>query len=286
MVGHDYKSALQERLQALGRALPEYRVASTTGPDHRKVFTIEVCVDGAVVASATGLAKKLAEQEAVVQRERVEAALREADDQRNRALLEKRDADEVAGFMLDLFATPDPDQARGHEPSARELLASGVRRIETELVDQPAVRARLLQRMGRSYASLGLHAEAEPLLERAIELQRGLFGERDLATIESTFFLARSLRLAHRAGAVPLLWRALEVYEELVGPDDEHTLDVLVELAAALAAEGQPAEARALLEREEPGQRQPQSAERPNPPPYRRAGCLRLACRVWRHFAP
>ncbi|MEQ1757536.1 MAG: ribonuclease III [Vicinamibacterales bacterium] len=67
VVGHDYKSALQERLQALGRALPEYRVASTTGPDHRKVFTIEVCVDGAVVASATGLAKKLAEQEAARQ---------------------------------------------------------------------------------------------------------------------------------------------------------------------------------------------------------------------------
>jgi len=67
VVGHDYKSALQERLQALGRALPEYRVASSTGPDHRKVFTIEVLVGGEVLASASGLAKKLAEQEAARQ---------------------------------------------------------------------------------------------------------------------------------------------------------------------------------------------------------------------------
>jgi ribonuclease-3 len=64
VVGEDYKSALQERVQALGRPLPEYRVAAQSGPDHRKVFTIEVIVGGEVLGSATGKAKKEAEQEA------------------------------------------------------------------------------------------------------------------------------------------------------------------------------------------------------------------------------
>ena len=64
VVGHDYKSALQERLQALGRPLPEYRVAAESGPGHRKVFTIEVVVAGEILGSATGKAKKEAEQEA------------------------------------------------------------------------------------------------------------------------------------------------------------------------------------------------------------------------------
>lgn len=64
VVGRDFKSALQERLQALGRPLPEYRVASEAGPDHRKVFTIEVVVSGEVLGTATGKAKKEAEQEA------------------------------------------------------------------------------------------------------------------------------------------------------------------------------------------------------------------------------
>ncbi len=64
IVGQDYKSALQERLQALGHALPEYRVAGETGPDHRKVFRVEVVVHGEVLGAASGNAKKEAEQEA------------------------------------------------------------------------------------------------------------------------------------------------------------------------------------------------------------------------------
>src|SRR5688500_8158349 len=64
VVGMDYKSALQERLQASGRALPEYRVAAASGPDHRKLFTIEVVVSGEILGTATGRAKKEAEQEA------------------------------------------------------------------------------------------------------------------------------------------------------------------------------------------------------------------------------
>jgi ribonuclease-3 len=63
-VARDYKSALQERLQALGRGLPEYRIAGEAGPDHRKQFSIEVVVRGEVLGAATGKAKKEAEQEA------------------------------------------------------------------------------------------------------------------------------------------------------------------------------------------------------------------------------
>jgi ribonuclease-3 len=60
----DYKSALQERLQALGFPLPEYRLSGSEGPDHRKTFSIEVVVHGEVLGTATGRAKKEAEQEA------------------------------------------------------------------------------------------------------------------------------------------------------------------------------------------------------------------------------
>ena len=63
-VGQDFKSALQERLQALGRPLPDYRVSGETGPDHRKVFSVDVVVAGEVLGSASGNAKKEAEQEA------------------------------------------------------------------------------------------------------------------------------------------------------------------------------------------------------------------------------
>jgi ribonuclease III len=60
----DCKSARPERLQGLGRPLPEYRLAGEDGPDHRKTFTVEVAVAGEVLGIASGRAKKEAEQEA------------------------------------------------------------------------------------------------------------------------------------------------------------------------------------------------------------------------------
>jgi ribonuclease III len=62
--GRDNKSALQERLQAQGRSLPIYRVSSETGPDHQKVFQVDVRIDGQVAATGMGRTKKDAEQEA------------------------------------------------------------------------------------------------------------------------------------------------------------------------------------------------------------------------------
>jgi ribonuclease III len=60
----DFKSALQELLQARERGLPEYRIVGESGPDHRKVFDVEVWVGGEVVARAEGRSKKEAEQRA------------------------------------------------------------------------------------------------------------------------------------------------------------------------------------------------------------------------------
>jgi len=65
----DYKSALQERLQAAGHGQPQYVLAAQSGPDHQKRFRIEVRVAGAngaarTLASAEGSTKKQAQQEA------------------------------------------------------------------------------------------------------------------------------------------------------------------------------------------------------------------------------
>jgi len=61
--GRDYKSRLQEQLQALGRPLPTYRVSGEVGPDHRKLFQVDVVVDEQVLAQGTGHTKKEAEQD-------------------------------------------------------------------------------------------------------------------------------------------------------------------------------------------------------------------------------
>lgn len=60
----DPKSTLQERLQALKRSPAEYSVVRETGPDHCKVFTVEIRVGDEFKCIAEGTSKKNAEQEA------------------------------------------------------------------------------------------------------------------------------------------------------------------------------------------------------------------------------
>jgi ribonuclease-3 len=59
----DYKSALHEFVQGRGQPLPEYLVTRETGPAHRRLFRVDVIVDGIIIAGAEGRTKKEAEQE-------------------------------------------------------------------------------------------------------------------------------------------------------------------------------------------------------------------------------
>ena len=60
----DRKSALQEYLQGRGDQPAEYKLAGESGPDHQKIFRVEVWVKGERMASAEGSTKKEAEQKA------------------------------------------------------------------------------------------------------------------------------------------------------------------------------------------------------------------------------
>lgn len=62
----DPKTRLQEMVQARGWALPQYRVVTESGPDHRKRFTVECAVEGEAAGIAEGRSKKLAEQAAAI----------------------------------------------------------------------------------------------------------------------------------------------------------------------------------------------------------------------------
>nr|WP_202627662.1 ribonuclease III [Cellulomonas sp. APG4] len=61
--GLDWKTSLQELTARLGRGVPEYRCEGE-GPDHARTFTAQIVLDGDVVGTGTGTAKKVAEQEA------------------------------------------------------------------------------------------------------------------------------------------------------------------------------------------------------------------------------
>jgi ribonuclease-3 len=60
----DYKSELQELIQARYQQTPTYHVVETTGPDHDRRFTIEVRVGETALGRSSGKSKKVAESEA------------------------------------------------------------------------------------------------------------------------------------------------------------------------------------------------------------------------------
>lgn len=62
--GTDYKTCLQERLQAIYGSLPDYNLMRVSGPDHERVFSMEVRFDGKLLGSGSGPSKKRAEQQA------------------------------------------------------------------------------------------------------------------------------------------------------------------------------------------------------------------------------
>lgn len=59
--GCDFKSELQEKIQGVYGALPEYKIAKEEGEEHKKIFTAEVYINGLLYGTAKGRSKKEAQ---------------------------------------------------------------------------------------------------------------------------------------------------------------------------------------------------------------------------------
>jgi serine/threonine protein kinase len=103
-----------------------------------------------------------------IQRQSIAAALERATHDRERA-------EQVSEFMLDVFSAADPFVNAGKEPTARALLDQAARNIQGDLSQQPEVRARLLEAIGRSYRRMGQPGRAVAYLQDSLRLQRQLF---------------------------------------------------------------------------------------------------------------
>jgi ribonuclease-3 len=63
----DYKSKLQELIQAERQERPVYRLVEAVGPDHDKTFVVEVVVGGEALGRGSGKSKQAAEKDAAKQ---------------------------------------------------------------------------------------------------------------------------------------------------------------------------------------------------------------------------
>lgn len=156
----------------------------------------------------------------------------EADAQRVRAEAEAETAQQTARFMIDLFKVSDPGESLGNTITAREILDKGAARIDSELADQPAIQATLMDTIGTVYTSLGLYDPALALIERARDKRAALLGPDHAAVAGSSNHLGevQTLKADYEAAERNLL-EALETRRRLgVDADIAATLANLAEL--------------------------------------------------------
>lgn len=167
-----------------------------------------------------------------------------------RAQQEAAAASQVTQFLADLFASASPDQARGSDPTARELLDRGAQRVRTELSRQPLLQARLLHTLGSVYSELGLYDLARPLLDDALRIRERESGPDDegvAATLQAIGSVGRMK--GDFAAADSAIRRAIAIRTALHGSNDSLTAQAVASLGALYVVERKSAAAESLLKK-------------------------------------
>ncbi len=93
-------------------------------------------------------------------------------EERDRATQESERAERVSDFMLRVFTAADPFENAGKQMTASELLDQAASSIHGELNQQPEVRARLLEAIGRAYRRQSQPERAVAYLEESLRIRR------------------------------------------------------------------------------------------------------------------
>jgi tetratricopeptide (TPR) repeat protein len=234
--GKDGKSDAKLKLIAglLDISLDELKQREAQRRHRRMVLLVSASVAGMAITSTLAGAAWVARNEAERQRVRAEA--------------EAETARQTTRFMVDLFKVSDPSEALGNSITAREILDKGAGRIETELAEQPAIQATLMDTMGTVYTGLGLYEPAVRLLRQAyVKRQRTLGGDHpDVA--RSLNHLGEVLTMnADYVEAEKYLKLALDTRRRTHGTDSTEVADTLMALAELMYETGRYPEGEPLI---------------------------------------
>jgi len=156
-------------------------------------------------------------------------------------------AQQISDFLVRLFETSDPGQARGDTLTAREVLDRGRDRLRTELAGEPLVQAHLLGVVADIYRKLGLYDDAEPLFADAIAIRARELGEDDLDVARARQALGRlAVDRGQNDRADSLFHLALARYERSPAQADGDAAEVFMDLSEVVRRKGRYAEAESL----------------------------------------
>jgi tetratricopeptide (TPR) repeat protein len=167
--------------------------------------------------------------------------------ERDRANREAESARQVSEFLVQIFASSDPSEARGDRITARELLDAGAERIETELREQRELQARLQEVMARAYVNLGLFRKAGLMADRSLQTRSRALGPRHPDTLVSINLRGvAAVQQGDTRVAEESFRAAVEGSRATLGPDHPQTLKWSANLAGLLTLQGKYEEAESL----------------------------------------
>jgi serine/threonine protein kinase/TolA-binding protein len=171
--------------------------------------------------------------------------------ERDRVAEESSTAQRVSEFMQTIFDASQPEHSLGRQITAREVLDEAGRRLrgEGDLSQQPEVRARLLEAIGRAYRLLEMPEVAIPYLEDSLRIRRTLPDPDGTKTPSVLIELAAALRRINDLGrADATLREALDISRAHRGERSETYAKLLINLARVQMSNGNIADARKNLE--------------------------------------
>jgi serine/threonine-protein kinase len=155
-----------------------------------------------------------------------------------RLAVERDRAQASLKFLVSLFQGSDPDKAKDSKITAVELLDEGVKRLGSELQNQPETRAALLFTLGDVNDRLGRYEMAERLLVESIALQRQLSPRPTLELAEAINALGRVYGTTGNKKGDGLYDEALAIRRQLLPPDDPLIAKSLNNLASSRFGSG------------------------------------------------
>ncbi|MEO8350858.1 MAG: serine/threonine-protein kinase, partial [Chthoniobacteraceae bacterium] len=149
-------------------------------------------------------------------------------DQKDQA---QNDTQQISKLLSEVFKNADP-RRDGHSITVTELLGKSAKKLETDLVSQPARRASLQETLAQTYRALDLTRDAIPLQEKALEYYVANAGREDPATVRAMDHLWISYSAVGRwDDARRMAEEVLAIRRKVFGPDDPHTISALHNLA-------------------------------------------------------
>ncbi len=158
---------------------------------------------------------------------------------RNKADAARMRAQATTEFLHGMLASIDPEKARGHEVTVREIVDNAAAKVGKAFPGDPVAEADMRETLGETYHQLSRFKEAKEQLQQAYELRARKLGPDDPETLTSQFNIAAAmLSLGEVKDGKKILKQVLEARARTLGELAEDTLLTRSLLGFATQLEG------------------------------------------------